>query len=141
MEEMRRDLQSTIGYNTTQEAFNNRWRQAGDQTEYPGVFYDLRNQNHFLAHNGWIEDGSYLRLKTLTLGYNFPTSFTDRLRISNARVYFTSNNLLTFTDYSGYDPEVNHFTAQGLGGNVATGYDYGTFPQPKTFVMGLNLSF
>ncbi len=141
MEEMRRDLQSTIGYNTTQEAFNNRWRQAGDQTEYPGVFYDLRNQNHFLAHNGWVEDGSYLRLKTLTLGYNFPTSFTDRLRISNARVYFTSNNLLTFTDYSGYDPEVNHFTAQGLGGNVATGYDYGTFPQPKTFVMGLNLSF
>ena len=141
MEEMRRDLQSTIGYNTTRESFDNRWQQAGDQTEYPGVFYDLRNQNHFLAHNGWVEDGSYLRLKTLTLGYNFPASFTDRLKISNARVYFSSNNLLTFTNYSGYDPEVNHFTAQGLGGNVATGYDYGTFPQPKTFVMGVNLSF
>ena len=141
MEEMRRDLQSTIGYNTTRESYENRWRQSGDQTEYPGVFYDLRNQNHFLAHDGWLEDGSYLRLKTLTLGYNFPKTFTERLRISNARLYFTSNNLLTFTDYKGYDPEVNHFTSQGMGGNVAIGYDYGTFPQPKTFVMGLNLSF
>ena len=141
MEEMRRDLQSTIGYNTTEEAFQNRWRESGDQTEYPGVFYDLRNQNHFLAHNGWLEDGSYLRLKTLTLGYNFPSAFTQRMHISNARVYFTSNNLLTFTNYTGYDPEVNHFTSQGLGGNVGIGYDYGTFPQPRTFVMGLNLSF
>ncbi|MEX2234875.1 MAG: TonB-dependent receptor [Cyclobacteriaceae bacterium] len=141
MEEMRRDLQSTIGYNTTREAFDNRWQESGDQTEYPGVFYDLRNQNHFLSHTGWLEDGSYLRLKTLTLGYNFPTSFNERLGLSNARVYFSSNNLLTFTSYSGYDPEVNHFTAQGLGGNVGIGYDYGTFPQPKTFVMGVNLSF
>jgi TonB-dependent starch-binding outer membrane protein SusC len=141
MEEMRRDLQSTIGYNTTEEAFQNRWRESGDQTEYPGVFYDLRNQNHFVAHNGWLEDGSYLRLKTLTLGYNFPSAFTQRMHISNARVYFTSNNLLTFTNYTGYDPEVNHFTSQGLGGNVGIGYDYGTFPQPRTFVMGLNLSF
>jgi TonB-linked SusC/RagA family outer membrane protein len=141
MEEMRRDLLSTIGYNTTQVAFDNRWRQSGDQTEYPGVFYDLRNQHHFLAHEGWLEDGSYLRLKTLTLGYNFPSAFTERLRISDARIYFSSNNLLTFTSYSGYDPEVSHFTSQGLGSNVGTGYDYGTFPQPKTFVMGLNLSF
>jgi TonB-linked SusC/RagA family outer membrane protein len=141
MEEMRKDLKSTIGYNTTRTSFDNRWRAAGDQTEYPGVFYDLRNQHHFLPHSGWLEDGSYLRLKTLTLGYNFPAGFTERLHISNARVYLSSNNLLTFTSYSGYDPEVNHFTAQGLGGNVATGYDYGTFPQPKTFVMGLNLSF
>jgi TonB-linked SusC/RagA family outer membrane protein len=141
MEEMRRENQSTIGYNTTRESFENRWRQAGDQTEYPGVFYDLRNRNHFLPHNGWLEDGSYLRLKTLTLGYNFPASFNDRLKISNARIYFSSNNLLTFTSYKGYDPEVSHFTSEGLGGNVATGYDFGTFPQSKTFVMGVNLSF
>ena len=141
MEEMRRDLTSTIGYNTTREAFDNRWQASGDQTEYPGVFYDLRNQNHFQAHTSWLEDGSYLRLKTLTLGYNFPQSFNNRLKISNARIYFSSNNLLTFTNYSGYDPEVSHFTGQGLGGSVATGYDFGTFPQPKTFVMGLNLSF
>jgi TonB-linked SusC/RagA family outer membrane protein len=141
MEEMRRDLQSTIGYNTTRESFDMRWQQAGDETEYPGVFYDLRNQNHFLAHDGWLEDGSYLRLKTLTLGYNFPMSFTQRLGISNARVYASSNNLLTFTKYTGYDPEVSHFTGQGLGGNVGMGYDYGTFPQPKTFIMGVNLTF
>jgi TonB-linked SusC/RagA family outer membrane protein len=141
MEEMRREDRSTIGYNTTREAFENRWMQAGDQTEYPGVFYDLRNRNHFLPHNGWLEDGSYLRLKTLTLGYNFPASFNDRLKISNARIYFSSNNLLTFTSYKGYDPEVSHFTSEGLGGNVATGYDFGTFPQSKTFVMGVNLSF
>lgn len=141
MEEMRRDLQSTIGYNTTREAFDNRWTQPGDVTEYPGVFYDLRNQDHFLAHNGWLEDGSYLRLKTLTLGYNFPDALNKRLKLSGVRAYVSSNNLLTFTSYSGYDPEVNHFTSQGLGGNIATGYDYGTFPQPRTFIMGLNVSF
>lgn len=141
MEEMRRDLKSTIGYNTTRESFENRWQESGDQTEYPGVFYDLRNQNHFFAHNGWLEDGSYLRLKTLTLGYNFSQGFNERLKISNARVYFSSNNLLTFTSYKGYDPEVSHFTSQGLGGNIGVGYDYGTFPQPRTFVMGLNLTF
>lgn len=141
MEEMRKDLQSTIGYNTTRESFENRWQESGDQTEYPGVFYDLRNQRHFLPHNGWLEDGSYLRLKTLTLGYNLPAGLNKRLHMSNARVYLSSNNLMTFTNYKGYDPEVNHFTGQGLGGNVGIGYDYGTFPQPRTFVMGLNLSF
>lgn len=141
MEEMRRDLQSTIGYNTTRVAFDQRWQAIGDQTEYPGVFYDLRNQNHFLPHTGWVEDGSYLRLKTLTLGYNFPSGLNQRLGISSARIYLSSNNLLTFTRYSGYDPEVSHFTGLGLGGNVGMGYDFGTFPQPKTYVMGLNLSF
>src|SRR5690606_23351452 len=122
-------------------SFENRWREPGDVTEYPGVFYDLRNQDHFLPHSGWLEDGSYLRLKTLTLGYNFSESFNKRLRVQGVRASVPSNNLLTFTSYSGYDPEVNHFTTQGLGGNVATGYDYGTFPQPRTFVMGLNVSF
>jgi TonB-dependent starch-binding outer membrane protein SusC len=141
MEDMKREINSTIGYNTTQESFDDRWRQRDDVTEYPGVFYGTQNQNHYLPHNGWLEDGSYLRLKTLTLGYNLPKGINERFRMSNVRVYFTSNNLLTFTKYTGYDPEVSHFTSSGLGGNVAIGYDYGTFPQPKTYVLGLNLSF
>jgi TonB-dependent starch-binding outer membrane protein SusC len=141
IEELRKEQQSTIGYNTTQRAFDNRWREEGDVTTYPGVFYDLRNQQHFLPHNGWLEDGSYLRLKTLTFGYSLPAAVSQRLRMSRARVYFSSNNLLTFTRYLGYDPEVSHFTSQGPGGNIGVGYDHGTYPQPRTLVLGVNLSF
>ncbi|WP_138994704.1 TonB-dependent receptor [Larkinella sp. C7] len=141
MEGLNRDLNSTIGYNTTQVSFDKRWQKPGDVTAYPGVFYDNRSANNLLPHNGWLEDGSYLRLKTLTLGYNLPRSVTSKLQIASARLYFSSNNLLTFTRYSGYDPEVSHFTGSGLGGNVAMGYDYGTFPQPKTYTLGLNISF
>lgn len=141
MEELKRELQSTIGYNTTQRAFDNRWREEGDVTEVPGVFYDLRNRRHFLPHQGWLEDGSYLRLKTLTFGYSLPASVSQRLRMNRTRIYFSSNNLLTFTNYLGYDPEVSHFNSQGRGGNIGIGYDHGSYPQSRTFVLGVNLSF
>ena len=75
-----------------------------------------------------IEDGSYLRLKNVQLGYTLPTEITRKAKIEKIRVYISATNLWTLTDYSGFDPEV--------GGGV----DYGNYPQSRTITMGLNLN-
>lgn len=77
----------------------------------------------------FIEDGSYLRLKNLQIGYTFPLKWTQKFRCSRLRLYATANNLFTITGYKGYDPEV--------GGGV----DYGNYPQSRTFTFGLNATF
>ncbi len=77
----------------------------------------------------FIEDGTYLRLKNLQIGYTFPLKWTQKFRCSRLRVYATASNLFTITKYKGYDPEV--------GGGV----DYGNYPQSRTFTFGLNVTF
>ena len=77
----------------------------------------------------FIEDGSYLRLKNVQIGYTFPLKWTQKFRCSRLRLYATASNLFTITGYKGYDPEV--------GGGV----DYGNYPQSRTFTFGLNASF
>ena len=97
----------------------------------------------YLGGNGtaessrYLEKASYTRLKTITLGYSLPKSITDKLKLSRLRVYATANNLLTFTKYSGWDPEVNTDYTSG----VAAGNDFYSAPQPKTITVGLNLGF
>lgn len=135
--------ESVIIPNTTKKAYGNRWQQPGDITRYPKVNFDQTNNAFKQAHDGWIEDGSYLRLKTLTVGYNLSSGVLDRLHMKRARVYLSANNLLTFTRYSGFDPEVDHY--QGVNGTansgILKGYDYGDYPQSKTYVMGINVTF
>lgn len=77
----------------------------------------------------FVESGSYLRLKNVQLGYNLPASLLKDKFISSLRVYLSANNLLTFTNYTGYDPE------------VGSGVDYGNYPQARTFLLGLNVNF
>nr|WKN35690.1 SusC/RagA family TonB-linked outer membrane protein [Tunicatimonas sp. TK19036] len=143
MELMNVGGRNVISANTTQKAFDNRWQNPGDVTEYPRPNYDQENNDYNLSHDGWLEDGSYLRLKTLTLGYNLGESVAERIGFNRARVYFTTNNLLTFTKYTGYDPEVDHFTGANGGQNsgLRKGYDNGTYPQAKSYVIGVSLSF
>lgn len=86
----------------------------------------------------YVEDGSYLRIAQLTLGYTLPKNWLRKVLISNARVYFTANNLATITGYSGYDPEV----AAANDNVVCTpGYDSSTYPRSRSYVIGLNLTF
>jgi hypothetical protein len=114
-------------------AITRRWRKQGDVTDIPrAVFRDDIQNSRFSTR--WIEDGSYFRMKTITLGYNFPKDLVNRAYFSSARVYVTSQNLLTFTKYKGVDPE---FT----GGVIVGGIDWSTFPQPRTVTFGLNLGF
>ncbi|WP_071147316.1 SusC/RagA family TonB-linked outer membrane protein [Bacteroides ihuae] len=86
----------------------------------------------------YVEDGSYLRIAQLTLGYTLPKGLLRKFYISNVRVYFTANNLATITGYSGYDPEVS-----AANDNVVCtpGYDSSTYPRSRSYVVGLNLTF
>lgn len=84
-----------------------------------------------------VEDGSYIRFKTLTLGYTLPSAWFRALSISQLRIYASGQNLFTITDYSGYDPEVNRFGNS----SISQGIDYGVYPSAKTFLFGLNLKF
>lgn len=86
-----------------------------------------------------IEDGSYLRLNTLTLGYTLPRSLTSKAMLQNVRFYVTGYNLFCWTNYSGYDPEVS--TIRRNGSNLTPGVDYSAYPKSRQFVVGVNLNF
>ena len=85
----------------------------------------------------FLEDGSFLRLNNITLGYSLPHSLLKKAGISNTRFYVTLNNIHTFTNYSGYDPEVNNSSKPTQKG----GYDDSAYPRVKSFVVGLNVTF
>lgn len=109
--------------------------------------YALPFHQSGVTESQFIEDGSYMRLKTLTLGYTLPSNVLKRVRIENVRIYLTGTNLLTFTKYSGLDPEVNTHT---LGSNRQMGglsvfptpnMDFGAYPRAKAFTLGASISF
>lgn len=113
-----------------------RWMNEGDITDVPkaiggGNVDNVRNSTRF------VEDGSYVRLKTATLSYRILDNNPKFKALKKLSIYVTGENLFTLTNYSGFDPEVNAF------GNSATevGIDYGTYPQYRSFVFGLNVEF
>jgi len=118
----------------------NRWRNPGDQTDMPRATLVDSNLNSFI-NTRWIEDGSYLRVRDISLSYNFGQNVVEKLSLSGLRVYGNLKNWFTITNYSGYSPEVN----RSLGGidsvALTQGVDYGTYPQAKTFSVGLNVQF
>jgi hypothetical protein len=82
-----------------------------------------------------IEDGSFLRINNVSLGYTIPKKWINATKISNIRIYFTAYNLYVFTKYSGYDPEVSV-----INGAITRGVDFSAYPRSKSFVTGLNIS-
>ncbi len=121
--------------------YENRWQQPGDITDVPQM--RLGVGNGYGLSSMQVHDGSYLRIKDVTFGYTLPRSFVQRANISNARIYVKGLNLLTFTDYIGWDPEAN-FTGTGPGSqtmNLTQGYDFYTAPQPRTITLGVNIDF
>lgn len=103
--------------------------------------YPLAYHETGIVSSDGIEDGSYLRLNTLTLGYTLPKQLINRIGMSNCRIYGTVYNLFTITGYDGLDPEVNANTRQGNAAYPTTGLDWGTYPRSRSFVIGLNVSF
>ncbi len=87
----------------------------------------------------YVEDGSYLRIKNITLGYTFPKALLSKAKIENIRVYVNIQNLYTFTKYSGYDPEVGASTQDSSG--LTYGVDNGRYPSPTMYSFGLNITF
>jgi len=112
-----------------------RWQQPGDVTMIPRM--TAENYSGSLRPSRFLEDGSYVRLKNITLGYNLPSSLTQKLGMRAARVYVAAQNLITITDYTGLDPELN----TGADQQLVQGIELYAFPQARTFTAGFTLNF
>lgn len=113
-----------------------RWQNPGDITDVPQL--RLGYGNGIGASSRYVEDGGYVRLKNITLAYNIPAKILNKLKIRSARFYVTGINLATFTDYTGWDPEVN---TDYRAGNRNQGSDFYAAPQIKSVTFGVNLGF
>lgn len=114
----------------------NRWQKKGDITDVPQARFGEGNGTG--TSSRWIQDGSFFRIKNITLGYNLPADLVKKGYLQSVRIYVTGQNLATFTKYTGYDPEV----ISGLyNANTVLGHDFYTPPLAKTFLAGLNLGF
>lgn len=111
-------------------------RVTNPDTSIPRAMYNDPNDNNRISSR-YIEDGSYLRIKNITLGYNLPRNLIRKAFLENVRIYANIQNLYTFTKYTGYDPEVGASTASA---NVY-GLDNGRYPSPQVYSFGLNISF
>ncbi len=117
----------------------NSWTPDNTDTDIPRAAIRGRERS-----SRFVEDGSYVRLKNIALGYTLPTTLLDKAGIGSARVSISAQNILTFTNYSGLDPEVSYF---GSGGesrgddNVVIGHDFGNYPNLRSVTVGLNLRF
>jgi TonB-dependent starch-binding outer membrane protein SusC len=101
------------------------------------IWQPIRTTTGFLPMSFAVEDGSFLRINNVTLGYTLPKHLLQRAKISNLRVYITAYNLATITGYSGYDPDVNVKRNNPL----TPGVDYSAYPRGRTYIAGINLSF
>lgn len=115
----------------------NRWTpDKGTSATLPRAVITDPNNNRRTS-NRWLEDGSFMRLKNIVLSYSLPRSVIERIKLNTARIFVQAENLFTWTNYSGFDPEVSTFSIT----NTAPGTDFLTYPQARTITFGLNLSF
>ena len=109
-----------------------RWSGEGTSNRVPRLA--LGDSKNWVCSDLYVQDGSYLRLKNISLGYTLPRSLTQKAKISRLRMYVMAENLFTWTKYWGYDPEIGS-------GSTSLGVDYGVYPQARTWTVGFNLSF
>jgi hypothetical protein len=110
-----------------------RWTGEGTSNTIPRFSWTDPNGN-WLSSDLFVKNGDYLRLRNIQLGYTLPQAFTKKVLISSLRLYVSAENLLTFTKYQGFDPEISD-------GGTSIGIDRGIYPQARTFTFGLNLKF
>lgn len=129
-------LESLQGGDNQTTAILRRWRQPGDITDIPRATTDpVKAAQNKRVSSRFIEDGSYLRFKNVTLGYSLDDEMLRKTFFSSIRVYLSAQNLFTFTNYTGLDPEVNYRGDD----NSVIGTDFFTYPQAQTFTLGINL--
>jgi TonB-linked SusC/RagA family outer membrane protein len=113
------------------------WRQGADNSKAVlPILNATDTYSNSIANTYLVEKGSYLRARTIQLGYNFPKTMMSGLGVSNLRLYLQGQNMFTVTKYSGVDPDVTT-----LGSETGMGIDMGWYPNPKQYIMGLNISF
>lgn len=114
-----------------------RWRKAGDITDQPRASRRGRS-GALVISDRIIEDGSYVRLGEVTLGYNLPARYAGIANLQNARLYVSGRNLYTWTDFTGYSPDVN---TNGSSANISLGTEFYTYPPARTFTLGLKANW
>ena len=123
--------------NVSQQYYQNAWTPTNPSNTFARVLYNDDNTQNGVPSSQWIQNGSFLKLKTATIGYTFPADLAKKLFVSKVRVYVSSQNLFTITSYKGLDPEIG---AQG-GFATQNGVDNGTYPSSKYYTVGLNVTF
>jgi len=127
----------------------NRWTAKGTSNDMPRNSYDAPSSNRYFS-SAYIENGSFVRIRNMQLGYTLPVKLISKISISSLRVYISAQNLHTFTKYTGYDPEVGTRFQSSAGdarqssdevNPLTTGVDYGRYPLPRTILVGLNVRF
>lgn len=130
---LRYELESQSDYSNQTIAVNRRWRQPGDVTDMPRLSYgDPSGNNRF--SDRWIEDGSFIRLRNVTLSYDLPTSLTKKAYLQKVTFFVTGENLLTWTKYTGLDPEFN-----SLNDGLLYGVDGGSMPVTRSYSAGIRI--
>ena len=114
----------------------NRWQQPGDITDVPRAIAGAQGVFNTQRSSRFIEDADFIRLKNVTLGYNFPKSIIEKAKLRSLRLYFTGQNLWTETDFTGFDPEISSSLDQRQ-----AGVDQGAIPQLKNYTFGVNIGF
>ena len=122
------------GYTNSTTRALDRWTPTHTNTDVP-IASATRTR---ISSSRFVYDGSYIRLKNLSLGYKLPGSIVSMAGISSARIYISGQNLLTITKYPGYDPET---TWQGASSNINLGLDYGSYPSAKSITIGVQVKF
>ncbi len=125
-------VDNTNGQNKLKEVFNNHWTKENPNAKYP-----LPHTGHvYRFSDRYVEDGSYIRLRNIELAYDIPVERWTKM--SNAKIYISGQNLLTFTKYSWVDPDVN---SRGGANSLDQGIDYSTYPSAKAITAGIRLGF
>ena len=130
-----RGLMVTSGYTNWHEDILDRWTPSNTNTNVPRVVLNDPNNNQRDSNRpGWLQDGDYFRINTISLGYTLPDNVAKSIYMSNVRFYATLQNVAVFSKYKGYNPD---FQA----GILNPGFDFGTYPRPMTSMLGVQLKF
>lgn len=129
--ELNHQRNSIVRYNNLSTDALNRWREQGNQTDFPRLIRDDPKQSDSRVQSRWVEDGSYLKLKNVNLRYSFDSALSKRIGLRKLDAFVTATNLVTWTKYTGFDPDVNSYSG------LRVGLDEGSYPQSRTFTFGL----
>ena len=128
-----RSYERFLTYSNRPDLYLNRWTGEGTSNEVPRASSEATNNQLFSSF--YVEDGSFLRIQNVQVGYSIPTKFLEKMGLEQFRLYFAVNNVYTFTKYNGYNPDVSNANP------VASGVDLGQYPNTRSFTTGINVSF
>lgn len=128
-----RSYERFLTYSNKPRLYLDRWTGEGTSNTVPRA--STNASNNYLFSDFFVEDGSFLRIQNVQIGYSLPSDVLEKLKLDRIRLYVSANNLYTFTKYSGYNPDVSNANP------AAAGVDLGQYPQTRTFTTGVNISF